>query len=112
LLRLDLPKGYFPYVRVRMTDGAVWSGSVGEFTTDLDTAGRELVLGPPLYSATGGKKLTLLPPTWQRVVLRGESIETMTVKYELKAPRPDAAITGWRQRLRRWASDRLAAGLD
>jgi hypothetical protein len=86
LFRRDLPAGHRPYVRLRLTGGIVYTGSVLSFTSDLPLADRELVLGPPLFSKMGDGTLSALPPGYRRVLIRGAMIETMAVQY-----RPTAA---------------------
>jgi Family of unknown function (DUF6338) len=81
LFRRDRPKGHRPYVRLRLTGGIVYTGTVVSFTSDLPLADRELVLGPPLYSKTGDRPLSPLPPDYTRVLIRGAMIETMAVEY-------------------------------
>ena len=81
LFRRDLPEGHRAYVRLRLTGGLVYTGSVLSFTSDLPLADRELVLGPPLYSKTGDRPLTPLPPDYTRILIRGAMIETMAVEY-------------------------------
>lgn len=81
LFRRDIPPGHRAYVRLRLTGGIVYTGSVLSFTSDLPLADRELVLGPPLYSKTGDRPLAPLPSDYTRVVVRGAMIETMAVEY-------------------------------
>jgi hypothetical protein len=81
LFRRDIPAGHHAYVRLRLTGGIVYAGTVLNFTTDLPLADRELVLGPPLFSKTGGGALTAVPAEYSRVLIRGSMIETMAVKY-------------------------------
>lgn len=81
LFRLELPDGHRAVVRLRLTGGIVYTGTVLSFTSDLPLADRELVLGPPLYSRTGDRPLSALPPEYTRVLIRGAMIETMAVEY-------------------------------
>lgn len=83
VLRTETPVGSAPYVRVKTSNGSVYTGFVGTFTPDLDTAGRELVLVPPLWSAAPGKKPVPIAG-WSRIVLRGDDIAVLMVDY-----RPD-----------------------
>jgi len=86
LFRRDLPPGHRAYVRVRLAGGIVYTGSVLSFTSDLPLADRELVLGPPLYSKTGDRQLSALPPDYTRILIRGAMIETLAVEYRPSAP--------------------------
>jgi len=86
LFRRDCPPGHRAYVRVRLTGGIVYTGSVLSFTSDLPLADRELVLGPPLHSKTGDRQLSALPPDYTRILIRGAMIETMAVEYRPSAP--------------------------
>ena len=81
VFRKHRPDGHQAYVRLRLSGGIVYTGTMLGFTSDLPLADRELVLGPPLYSKTGDKPLGPLPPDYQRVVIRGALIETMAVEY-------------------------------
>lgn len=81
LFRRDVPPGHRAFVRLRLTGGIVYTGSVLSFTSDIPLPDRELILGPPLYSKTGDKALTPLPAVYTRVLVRGAMIETMAVEY-------------------------------
>jgi hypothetical protein len=80
----DRPVDHEVYVRVRLTSGSVYSGKVGHFTAGLDTEDRELVLAPPLSAKPPTGSMTPLPPLYQRVVLRGEAIDVISVDYRPK----------------------------
>jgi cytochrome c biogenesis factor len=80
--RHDCPEGARPHVRVRLADGTVYTGAVAHFSPDLDLEQRELVLAPPLWSKTKDKSLTPVPEQYQRMILRGSAIESMSVEYK------------------------------
>lgn len=82
VLRKSVPNGYRPYVRVRLENGTVYMGSVAHATADLELGERELVLAPPLYSNTETETVSAVLAEWQRIVLRGTQIESLTVRYE------------------------------
>lgn len=83
VFRDELPAGVAaPHVRVRLTNGTVFTGLVAQYTADLDLADREIVLAPPLFSRTGANKLTPLPVEWQRLILPASSIESIAVQYQ------------------------------
>jgi hypothetical protein len=91
VLKRDRPAGHDTYVRVRLDGGVVYSGLVADFSSDLEVEGRELVLGQPLASKTReGEALLPVPPQYQRVVIRGDSIEVMSVEYRPSTTPPTA----------------------
>src|SRR5205807_10615083 len=59
------------HVRVRLTGGIVYSGTVAHYTPSIELADRELVLAPPLYVKVGDKPRTQLPLEYRRVAIRG-----------------------------------------
>jgi hypothetical protein len=77
------PERAAPYVRVKLSNGATYTGFVGTYSPDLGTTGRELVLVPPLWSAAAGKNLTEVN-NWSRIVLRSEDISVLMVDYRPK----------------------------
>lgn len=81
VLRQELPRGCVPYVEVRLDNGMTYIGRVGHFTADLDSAERELVLVPYLYIQAPGGVLTDMPHEWQRLIISGDQIQSMTVQY-------------------------------
>lgn len=83
----DAPKGDFlPYVRVRLTNGAVWTGYVAHASTDLELADRELVLSAPLWcKLKDDAALAPVPAEWSRVVFPGSVVENIAVSYRPKA---------------------------
>lgn len=85
VFRQERPAGTTTHVRVRLTNGTVFTGQVADYVADLDLADREIVLAPPLFSKTGGQALTALPVEWQRVILHGSSIESIAVQYRRQA---------------------------
>lgn len=84
-MRHEVPEGSEPAAWVRMNDGHEWMGLVFAFSADLETSGRELVLGQPLYS-NGGAGFARVDSSWQRVVLDGGSVQSLTVQYWDKQP--------------------------
>ena len=84
------PTGTVAYAQIRLTSGATWLGVVEGYSADLATNGRELTLSKPIMAAPPGQKLKPLAPQWERVVLRGDAIEWIAVKYDTPpAPRDD-----------------------
>lgn len=77
----NVPKGQYAHARVRLKSGTVWIGRVGPFSTDLETSGRELVLQKPLSAGPPGKPPKPLPVSWHVVLLAGDDIDSITVKY-------------------------------
>lgn len=53
---------------------------VAHYTADLELADREVVISPPL-SRDRSDKLAPVPTKWQRLIVRGSSIETVNVVY-------------------------------
>ena len=86
VFRQELPDGTAAYVRVRLSNGTVFTGKLAGYSADLELADREIVLAPPLFSKTGNNKLTALPVEWQRVILPASSIESITVQYGAQTP--------------------------
>lgn len=90
----ECPDDKFPYVRARMNNGTTYLGFVGKFTPNIETAGRELVLEPPLWVKRPDKPPAPLASEWQRVILSGDDIVSVMVSYrprpERLAPRIDA----------------------
>lgn len=88
VFRTEAPDGSVPYVRVKTSSGSTYTGFVGTYTPDLDAAGRELVLVPPLWSAAPGKPLNPVEQ-WSRIVLRGEEIIVLMVDYRPSPEQPE-----------------------
>jgi Family of unknown function (DUF6338) len=99
VFKLDCPANHDAYVRVRLADGVVYSGLVANFSSDLEVEGRELVLAPPLASKTSDATgLRPVPPEYQRVVLRGDSIEVMSVEYRPRSTTARSRVESGRSR--------------
>jgi hypothetical protein len=95
VLRTEKPKGHNAFVRVRLSSGAVYTGLVMYYGDSSDPKDRELVLVPPLASkAAGSPRLTGMPADYQRVVLRGDAIEVMSVQYW---PESEGRVSATRQ---------------
>jgi Family of unknown function (DUF6338) len=104
VFREECPRGFLPYVQVRLANGMTYVGRVGYFTADLETSDRELVLVPPLYVKRPDSQLKNMASEWQRVVLSGESVEGLVVQYRPDPRSPSAG--GPAKRLQRrlpWA---------
>lgn len=84
VFREECPPGYVPHVQVRLSNGITYIGRVGYFTADLESSDRELILVPPLYVKRPDSNMKDMAPEWQRVVVSGDSLESMVVQY-----RPD-----------------------
>jgi Family of unknown function (DUF6338) len=86
VFRQELPAGTAAHVRVRLTNGTVFTGKLAGYSADLELVDREIVLAPPLFSKRSGKELTALPVEWQRVILPASSVESITVQYRAHTP--------------------------
>jgi hypothetical protein len=86
--RTDCPSGRVPYARVRLSSGTVIVGRVARYSPDIDLQARELMLQPPLFAKAPGRSLSPLPAEWQRLLVRGDAIEMLTVSYRPKPPHP------------------------
>jgi hypothetical protein len=78
--REDCPPGTQPHAWVRVADGTMYVGMVRSNTVNLDLAGRELSLCPPLYVETPDGEMPPLTQ-WQRIVIPGTAIESIAVQY-------------------------------
>jgi hypothetical protein len=85
VLKLDQPKGTDVFARVRLDDDTVYHGRVLDFSADLETEGRELILGQPMQSARTGKSLQPVPDRYARVVISGDSIKVLSVEYRARS---------------------------
>jgi len=81
IFKIDRPLGGFPYVRVRLKSGYVYTGFVGYFSPDLDQDSRELVLLPPLYAKKPDGELKVVPAEQGALILRGSEVDMMAVQY-------------------------------
>lgn len=86
VLRDDVPDGYVAHVRAKMSNGTVYIGRLANYTADLELADRELALVPPLFIQAEGNELSDVPAEWQRIVLRGPSIDALMVQYRRPPP--------------------------
>jgi hypothetical protein len=81
VFRDDNPTGEAPQVRVRLTSGTVFWGTVADYTQTFDVSEREIVLAPPLATrGTGGVRQSM-DERWARVVLKAADIESISVTY-------------------------------
>jgi hypothetical protein len=97
-LKKDRPRDCETYVRLRLEDGLVYSGLVAHFSPDLSGENREIVLAQPMAGATAkNPRLTSIPPQYQRLVIRGSSIVSMSVEYRGKAKRETVFVRWLRQ---------------
>ena len=113
VLRADRPTGHDVYVRVKLTNNAVWSGRVASFSPDLDVEQRELVLMPPLTTrgADPSNGLAPVPDDFQRVVFTGSQITSLAVQYRKPRDRPSStASTRWRELVARARGARRGRG--
>jgi len=78
-----VPSGTVPYVLVRLHGGVRFQGSVWSYSADLESESRELVLAPPLLVAKSGEGLQALPAVYERLIIAGDQIEWMAVKYDV-----------------------------
>jgi Family of unknown function (DUF6338) len=83
VFREECPSGFVPHVQVRLSNGMAYIGRVGHFTADLEGSDRELILIPPLFSKKPDGTLKDMATEWQRVVLTGDSVQSMMVQYRL-----------------------------
>jgi hypothetical protein len=84
-MKLDQPEDTDVYARVRLEDGLVYYGRVCDFSADLETEGRELVLTQPMQSGKLGDDLQPVPVQYARVVIPGDSIKVLSVEYQDKS---------------------------
>jgi Family of unknown function (DUF6338) len=84
VFRRDCPEGCDVFVRIRLSDGIIYTGAVAAFTTDPGDEGGDLVLGPPIFSKTGDGELKPVPPAYQRVVIPRSAVEVLSVEYRLR----------------------------
>ena len=82
--RAARPDGTYALVRVVLTDERILMGRVQSYTDDLATEGRELILGPPLFSGKLGKPVE----EWNRAIISGDAISHILVRYP-----PDPEVT-------------------
>jgi hypothetical protein len=91
VFKADCPPARFPYARIRLDDGSVYAGKVQDYSPDIETADREIVLGPPfLRSKIGDGALTDIPKVYERVVIPGSAIRAISVAYwpeDIKSPK-------------------------
>ncbi len=87
VLREECPADCVPYIRIRQTDGSVLEGYVGYYSRAFDQADREIVLTPPLFARRAKDELHDVPANWQRVVVAGSTVATLSVQYRPK-PKP------------------------
>jgi Family of unknown function (DUF6338) len=68
---------------VRLNDGTVYVGNRAEYSGDLPSDDRELVLTGPLIYLPPGKPATDAKPLhqWQRLIIRGGQINDILVQY-------------------------------
>lgn len=98
-LRFDQPDKTDVYARVRLDDDTVYYGLVVDFSAELETDGRELVLGQPMLSGKAGEGLEPVPTRFDRVVIPGDSIKVLSVEYrEMASSRAPAAPPGLSRR--------------
>jgi hypothetical protein len=81
VFREDAPTNTDVHVRVKLTNGTVFTGMLAHYTPDLDVSAREIVLAPPLCSRTGTNTLSVMPAEWTRLVISGSEIESIAVRY-------------------------------
>lgn len=81
VFRESRPSGTQPYIRATTLSGDLWEGVVGHFTADLEASGRELVLFAPISHGTRSTNTVELVPEAQRVVLQGDQVESISVRY-------------------------------
>lgn len=71
-----------------LRSGTVFYGTLAESGSLPEWGDREVVLGPPLRSETADGKITMLEPTWKRLVVNGGDVESIAV-----GPQPLQAST-------------------
>jgi len=81
VFRHDCPADCDVFVRVRLSNGIVYTGAVAAFTTDPGDDGGDLVLAPPMFSRLGEGELKAVPPIYQRVVIPRSAVEVLSVEY-------------------------------
>lgn len=83
LFEEDVPRGMAPWVRILLKDGSVVWGYVDFFSVEQEMANREIsVRGPRLTSRGPGDAETAEEKYWRTVIVRGEEISKIKVRYE------------------------------
>jgi Family of unknown function (DUF6338) len=81
VLQQEAP-GARPFVRVRLSDGSEYSGTVTLYDLDPSPANRDLVLGAPLtWQAADASEPSRIDEEWQRLCIPGAMIQTLLVQY-------------------------------
>jgi Family of unknown function (DUF6338) len=88
---LGLPATPAVQLSVRLTDGTVYVGDRAEFSVDLSLEDRELALAGALACRPPDATEAHPLPGWQRVLLRGDSISDIVVRYVPGTPTPEPA---------------------
>jgi hypothetical protein len=91
LFRSEVPKDSVPYVRLQLQNGEIYGGYVANYSEQLDSNEREIVLRPPLSYRPVNGETEVLDDAWQRVVVPGAEIASMRVSYvRSKKPMPES----------------------
>lgn len=106
VFKVDPPAGCVARARVQLTSGGVYSGIVIAASPDHEVEDRELILTDSSYAeASDSKPVQLSEGYQQRVIIRGQNIDTIAVRYErapagLKIPRlsPARQLRAWVRR--------------
>ncbi|MGY3379444.1 hypothetical protein ACVWYS_001401 [Arthrobacter sp. TE12231] len=105
VFRLERPTGSRAYVRVNTKSGLWWGGLVIHYTADLEVAGREITLAPPISRGSEGGTVWSRDAELQRLIIRGDELESMSVMYVAS----DETVPSQRSRQWRFWRPRTAA---
>lgn len=79
------------FLRVKLVNGASWSGKLTHASPDPEQQERELALGAPLeFKTKDGDRRRI--EGWQRVLIPGNQIESIAVKYQIKSEEPKKTL--------------------
>lgn len=78
---MHAPPGHYAFARVRTKSGLVYMGKVAGYSVDINLAGRELLLKPPLWIRREGGNQSPVHQTWQRVLLSSDEIVSVMVSF-------------------------------
>lgn len=80
VFRDDNPSSTPPTLRVRLTRGTIYQGTLCDYTASFE-ASRDVVLAPPFRVKRDGGTYSAVPEAWQRIVIASDQIETIAVLY-------------------------------
>lgn len=109
VFRKDKPDDSDVFLRVKLLNGSSWSGKLTHSSPDPELEERELALGSPLeFKATDGTSHRI--EGWQRVLISGNQIESIAVKYQAtkSSEPPKNTVKNWGRRVTKRISSYLS----